>query len=643
MSYRSWRRTTASVVGTLAVTFAVTATATPALATPPRANPVSVFPSDTLTVADKGQLTGRRVNLPAGNCGAEVTCGLVQRLNQLDGFDLDPRLAIRFNSAVDPVAAARLVTVRPASGGASIGVDRVVWDPAGKTLYAHPAKQLAPGTRYTIRVAESATTKGRQDTFTTMSATDGLLDLTRQIQSGSKALKAVGVTPGLRVEGVFPAAGTTVGFSADLDSAPGLQPAPEPAPAVTPVVQPVANGTLVFGSYLAPNWLGPDVTIRQTPTRDLGPAPVSAARLPFVAVLPAGTAPAGGWPVAVSGHGFTRSTADVFLAAATNAPSGIATIGTNVVGHGAGPASEWVIDSGGKQTRLPSYGRGVDQDDPGTAIGSTEGSSATGGAAALSSRDALRQTSLDISTLIRTLGGTDVDKDRAADLSGANVTYFGQSFGGIYGTMLTGADKAVTRSALNVPGGPVTEIARTSPSFRLLTTQALQAAGLLNSTDPTRNFFQEQMPLRGERPVTATVPGALAIQDYLAKSTWLTRPGSPETFSPVIEPKRVLVQVAFGDETVPNPTSYTLVDAGNLWSRTSLFRNDKAMPELPNPHGFLLNLLHPAGRQGQAQIAAFLKGGQVIDPDGAEAVWEVPVADPTVLLGLNFAQPALRP
>jgi Bacterial Ig-like domain len=633
---RSWRRTTTSAVGALALTAALAATAPSALAAPGKAEAVSLFPSNSLTVADARQHTGRRVALPAENCGAAITCGLVQRLNELDGFDLDPRLAITFSAPVDPAQIAQRITVREARGSWRTGVDRVVHDPATNTIYAHPAKQLAPGTTYTLDVQGGPANKAAQESFTTLSATDGLLDLTRQIQFGSRALAAVGVTPGLRVEGVFPVAGTTVAWRQDRGSV-----APVTAPVA--VSQLPAGGSLVFGSYLAPSWLQPDVTIRQTPTRDAGPLPVAAARLPFVAVLPAGPAPAGGWPVAVFGHGFTSSTNAAFAAATANAAAGIATIATNVVGHGYGPGSTWEVTSGGVTTSVPAYGRGVDQDGDGD-IEASEGSSATGAAAAVASRDALRQTSADISTLIRTLGGADVDGDRKADLSGRGVTYFGQSFGGIYGAMLTGADPAVTRSALNVPGGPISEIARLSPSFRLLTTQTLQAAGLLNSPDPTRAFFQEQLPLRGEGPVTATVPGALAIQDFLAKTTWLSRPGSPETFAPLIRPERVLVQVAFADQTVPNPTSYTLVDAGNLWSRTSLYRNDRTAQAAINPHGFLIDPRFPtAAAQAQTQIAAFLGSGQVVDPDGGGAVWEVPVVDPSVLRGLNFVNPALRP
>jgi hypothetical protein len=630
----SWRRSTAALVGTLALTAGFTAGAPAALAHPGKAVPLSVFPSDDLTVPDPGQLTGRRVALPTTGCGAPVSCGLVQELDQLDGFDLDPRIAVQFSAPVDPVEAAARISVQEAHGGWRTGVDRVVWDPATTTLYAHPAEQLAPGTTYRLRVQGGPANGAAQERFTTMSATDGLLDLRRQLDSGS-AFSAAGITaPGLQVEGTFPAAGTTVTWTQDQ----GATDVP------TPVVVPEAatGGTLVFGSYLAPTWLQPDVTIDQTPTRDDGPAPVGQQRLPFVAVLPPGTPPPGGWPVAVFGHGFTGNDTNVLLAAVANSQQGIATIGTNVVGHGYGPGSSYTITSGGTTTTLPSHGRGVDQDGNGV-IGNTEGSSATGAAAAQSSRDALRQTAADIMTLVRSVGGADVDADGTPDLSGDDVTYVGQSFGGIYGTMLTGADPAVTRSVLNVAGGPITEVTRLSPSFRPLVAATLQAAGLLNSTDPTRNGFQEQLPLRGEGPVTVTVPGALAIQDYLARATWLSRPGSPETFAPLIEPERALFQVAFGDQTVPNPTAYTVIAAGDLWSRTSLYRNDRTANAANNPHAFLLNLLLPAAGQGQAQVAAFLGRGEVIDPDGTGAVWEVPISDPAVLLPLNIDQPALRP
>jgi hypothetical protein len=201
-----WRRTTVSVVGALALTLSVTAIAPSSVAAPAKPEPLSVFPTDALTVRDPGQLTGRRVALPTLDCGAPIACGLVQQLNQLDGFDLDPRIAVRFSGPVEPADIAARIALQEAHGGSRTGVDRVVWDPSTNTVYAHPAEQLAPGTTYRLKVQGGPGNKAVQETFTTMSATDGLLDLQRQIDSGL-AFRATGVTPDLRVEGPSPPSG----------------------------------------------------------------------------------------------------------------------------------------------------------------------------------------------------------------------------------------------------------------------------------------------------------------------------------------------------------------------------------------------------------------------------------------------------
>jgi hypothetical protein len=150
-------RRAASAAGVLALTTTLTGTAGPALAAPPdraaagKPGVVSLFPTDAFTVADPGQITGRRVALPTAGCGQPISCGLVQQLNQLDGFDLDPRIAVRFSGSVDPATAAQRITLR-GEDGSRTGVDRVVWDPATSTLYAHPAQQLRPSTTYRLRV-----------------------------------------------------------------------------------------------------------------------------------------------------------------------------------------------------------------------------------------------------------------------------------------------------------------------------------------------------------------------------------------------------------------------------------------------------------------------------------------------------------
>jgi hypothetical protein len=237
--------------------------------------------------------------------------------------------------------------------------------------------------------------------------------------------------------------------------------------------------------------------------------------------------------------------------------------------------------------------------------------------------------------------GHGVDVDGGTDVRPAGVSYFGQSLGGIYGTMLGGTDPRIRVLVLNVAGGPIAEVARLSPELRPLVAQGLaqNRPSLLNGGVAG---FTESMPLRGDPPVTDPAPGAPAVQDFLADGAWLNRPGSPETFAPLLARKRVLLQHAVGDETVPNPTSYTLLAAGNLFGRDSLYRNDLTPERDRNPHSFLFDPRFVAGAlPGQRQLTEFLAGGgrTVVDPDGAGAVWEVPIRDPAILLRLNFPNP----
>src|SRR5215218_3681764 len=92
-------------------------------------------------------------------------------------------------------------------------------------------------------------------------------------------------------------------------------------------------------------------------------------------------------------------------------------------------------------------------------------------------------------------GGVDVDGDGADDLSSSRIYYAGQSFGGIYGTQLLGLEPDVRAGVPNVPGGPIIEIARLSPSFRPLVGISLisRTPSLYNVSPPnaTRTNFNE--------------------------------------------------------------------------------------------------------------------------------------------------------
>jgi len=617
---------------TLAALAAGGALATPATAA--GATSVSLYPTNALTVPDAGQLTGRHIALPTAGCASVPACGLVARLNELDGFDLDPRLALRFDG---PVAVGDVIASTTVTGaGLTVGIDRVVYDAATHTVYAHPTHQLDPGTTYRLDVSSARGLPQGRSYFSTLSAPDGLLDLRCALDTG-RAYREAGIPDaqrGLTIDAVVPTTGLTLRYNAETDTT---------QPLVSTDVPVAASGTVVFGSYLAPTWLRPDRTLEQKPTGEYGPVALGAERLPFVLSLPAGRAPAGGWPTTVFGHGFTRTDGDVLLASFINSSNGVATIGTDVVGHGYGPRSTWTATVGGRATTIPAHARGIDLNGD-HAIGLVEGSSTLpdGAAAAVSSRDGLRQTAADVMTLVRAVSrGLDVSGSPASDLRTTDIGYFGQSFGGIYGAMVAGSDPMVSRSVLNVAGGPITEVARLSPSFRPLVAQSLSYAGLLNSSDPAKVGFDESLPLRGQPPVLHPVPGALAIQQFLADTTWLDRSGGPETYAPRIPKDRTLFQVAFGDQTVSNPTAYTLLEAGRLFERTALYRNDRVPATAgTNPHGFLLDLRTFTGPaiMAQLQVQTFLTTGVITDPDGTGNVWEVPLRR-QVLLPLNFTSP----
>jgi hypothetical protein len=288
---------------------------------------------------------------------------------------------------------------------------------------------------------------------------------------------------------------------------------------------------------------------------------------------------------------------------------------------------------------LPIGGRGIDQDGNGT-IDSTEGVSAVGAQSLIGNRDGLRQTTIDLMQLVKVLkGGVDVDGDASPDLSTSRIYYAGQSFGGIYGVPLLGLEPDIRAGVPNVPGGPTIEIARLSPSFRILVGFALltRSPSLYNAVpNAGLDNFNENIPLRNLPLLVDTVPGASAIQTVIDNTEWAQQAANPAAYAPFIT-RPVIIQFARGDKTVPNPTASAILRAGGLASRATLFRNDLAFAANPlvakNPHTFLTNVFGAGGGalyagEAQQQIATFFAtdGAVTIDPDGAAPFFETPTS-----------------
>src|SRR5204862_5645338 len=105
------------------------------------------------TVADRRQVSGRRVDLPVPRCTTRTssTCDAVHLLNRLDGFDIRPRVYVPFSGAID-VRTVGPKTVYVHGAGVHAGLIEVVFDPATHILEGTVDRQLAENTRYTIVV-----------------------------------------------------------------------------------------------------------------------------------------------------------------------------------------------------------------------------------------------------------------------------------------------------------------------------------------------------------------------------------------------------------------------------------------------------------------------------------------------------------
>ena len=673
--------------------------ATPALAQAAGVQPVlnltspdgAPFPSDRYTTPDTAQLTGLRVDLPKPNCMVRPSdCADVDVLNTLDGFNLQPRISIPFTGPIDvsSVSSATVFLVR-LPDGAVTGINQIVWEPAVDTLHVESDALLDQHTRYLLVVTTGVRDAGGDaierapwlrglnfgqtkdpgekryrkllltalddasgsvnrdevaiaSVFTTQSATATLEQARKQIKASTPARADFLLGPaGQRT--VFPLTSITgITFRRQVATLPFFSDSTMATPALS--VYPGSIATVAFGSYLSPDYENASRFIPEAGTAR-APAVQGSNRVYFNLFLPAGPVPAAGWPVAIFGHGFgDNKNSSPTVVASSLARRGVATIAINVVGHGGGPLGSLIVNTTSGPVTLPAGGREIDQDGNGQFNG-TEGVNAAPPQTLIASRDGLRQTVIDLMQLVREIEvGMDVDGDGSADLDASRISYFGQSFGGIYGTKFLAVEPNVRTGVPNVAGGSIIEVARLG-GFRPLVYLSLAARTPTLVNLPGPFAFNESLPLRNLPPVVDTVPGASAIQTAIENTEWASQSGNPVAYAPHLRldplegvpAKSVLLQFARGDQTVPNPTSTAIIRAGGLREQTTLFRNDLAFASnasFPkNPHTFLTRIAGvpaAAALGAQDQIAQYFASGGlvVIDPDGAAPLFETPIQIP---------------
>lgn len=589
---------------------------------------VGPFPTDALTAADQTQQTGLRINLPApSGCSALSTrtdCINTSLENQLDGFNLNPRITVCFSGPVDIGTFQMAAALSPVSTtGPLIKLNQIIFDHEANCAYAKPDQVLNQQTRYLLTITSdlsdasgkrlvadkdfsdcvkhsgstycdelsdaigqfNSKTHGNPlgevigaSLFTTMSATTWLEKTRAQINSGAIP------------EAVLPAGPTSIFNLTSIQSMTWM-----PQSGVVgvnydrtlPLTLLTGVEKVAFGLFLSPIYLniaGPQAgTITTTPTKRPNAPPTLVVPVSFHVFLPpASQTPAGGFPVIIYGHGlgddqFGAST----FAANSWAQKGFATLSMEIIGHGYGALGTTKIVTANGTSVVATPGRGI-QFSPAAPIGPSDGCILPN---AIATRDCSRQTAADLIALIRTIRDT---QGLGMNLNPSRIYYVGQSFGSFYGTLLEAVEPNLAAGVLNSGGGSQADAARLSPIARQLGAAYLGSfsPSLLNvppapSQDYFHDKFNDEYVYRGQ-VINDSVPGALPIQAAFESVEWIGMLGDPLGYAGHLSQaplagmpaKPMLVQFALGDLEVPNPTESALVRAGGLQNSTWMLRTD---------------------------------------------------------------------
>lgn len=642
----------------------------------PRNPQIGPFPSDYLTTSDDRQRTGRRMNLPLPDCaGRSSDCAEIALLNQFDGFQLNPRITLRFTGAIQPETLRENVFIAwldPLPGrfgvypaGKLTPVNEIVYDESSHTGFVKPDEILEGGRQYLIvvtdgvRDAEGAAVQAHEgygaclaeriggdycrrlrvaveragpwlgarriagaSLFTALSNTAFLEEARRLVQFTPTAVRRTSPVVNARaLSGITFRRQNRAGGNRFQDEVLPLQ------------AGQLANaGRIAFFAFRSPRFLSATGTIASTPTAEPLAAPLASEEIHGHVWLPATPPPPSGYPVLLTGHGLGDSRIGMPTAIAAAGSMGYAVVAISAVGHGFGPDSSYRFAlTDGSVNEVPAPGRGVDLDGGG-AIDAFEGCVMIAPGAPLLIRDCLRQTAIDYMQLVHAIReGLDFDGDGRRDLDPSTIHYLGQSLGAMYGALLTAAEPEVSAAVLNVPPGSGTETGRlsTSPTFQFA---ALIALGLRQPVLLNRGLgFVDQMPLRRQPVSLLTVPGARELQDFWDRTEWLESPGAPHSYGrhfrsatlPGVGIKRVLFQMALGDQVAANPSTSRLIQAAGMREQTVLYRYDivrSLVPGVPaDPHSFLVPqgpaATQSAGLAAIAQALTFLASGRDAVPD----------------------------
>jgi hypothetical protein len=555
------------------------------------------FPSDRFTTPDPDQNTGLRVDLPLPDCASFPSdCEDLRVLNQLDGFNMQPRLSIPFDGPIDPATVTSETvfliglgdTFDPPGRGRRVGINQVIWDSSTNTLHARSDESLEQRTRYALVVTRGVrepsgapveaseafrrfrhTVRGpykhslleaiqaarrfevREDdiaaasVFTTQSFSHIIERMREAIQATPAPTLDFGVGPG-GARAVFDASQVQT-LTKNLQTRTTGPLTPQAVALAQLGLIPGAVGTLAFGTFRTPDFTTrPSGHIAPIPTRTGTLAPTGTHDVSFNLWLPSGTPPDGGWPVAIYGHGSVGHKDSAFAHAAVLNSHGVAVISINAVGRGGGPLTTMTARlTDGTTMTFAAPGLGFDTNGDGT-IAAWEPQRAQRPHALLNTSGSIAQAAAQYFALVRGIqAGVDVDGDGAPDLDASRIYYFGQSMGAMWGVLVFAYEPAIRAAVFNVPAGTLIYNTNFSAVNRPGLGQLLAARtpSLLNPEYGLTSIdgiavagphFNENLPLRNQPPRVDTVPGAADIQRFVDRIAWAAQITNTVAFAPLL-------------------------------------------------------------------------------------------------------------
>jgi hypothetical protein len=346
--------------------------------------------------------------LPKPDCAARPSdCADIDVLNELDGFNLQPRLSIPFDDAIDvgsvtsrSVFLVSLGSTLPGGGpaGEVVGINQVVWDTFSNTLHVESDDLLDQHTRYVLVVtglvldASGNQVKAARQFLDLIDSEDGgstgdpALDGYRlSLHEALVQIDAAGIVPLDQVvaASVFTTRSVTALLEKIRDQIKAANPEPAsfsldpggtrtvfslsevtaitaryqrstapnaaliPVPLNLSLLRLIAGAieSIAFGKYTSPDYMiHPGEFIPSTGTMSGTPIVQGQNEVFFNLFLPPGPEPEEGWPAAIFGPGDGQDkNTGPLPVAAKMAAKGIATIAINTPGSGGGALSKLTV------------------------------------------------------------------------------------------------------------------------------------------------------------------------------------------------------------------------------------------------------------------------------------------------------------